>query len=461
MQFPEGFRWGVASSAYQIEGAAAEDGRGPSIWDAFCQRDGAVFSGHSGDVACDHYHRYASDIELMQALGVNAYRFSIAWSRVLPDGVGEINRPGLAFYDRLVDTLLAANIAPFVTLYHWDLPLALDERGGWLNRDSAAWFAEYAHAVVERLSDRVQYWMTFNEVQVFLNHGYRDGIHAPGEQRPMREVLTAGHNVLRAHGQATRVIRAHSKTHDPQVGFAPVGVAYMPASDAPGDVEAARLATAGVTADDVFNNAWWLDPLFHGHYPEVGVETYGADCPQAAGGDFAEMQAPPDFLGLNIYFGQPVRAGDNGRAEEVPFPPGHPTSPMDEFTLSPSSLYWGPKLIGERYGVPIYITENGTSSRDRVFLDGHVHDVQRIDYLTRYLTELRRAVADGVDVRGYFHWSIMDNFEWALGYKERFGLHYVDFTTLERTPKDSARWYRDVIATNGARLDQPPFKITV
>lgn len=388
----------------------------------------------------------------MRDLGLQAYRFSIAWPRVFPQGTGVVNAPGLDFYSRLVDRLLAANVTPFVTLHHWDLPQALYGRGGWLERESAAWFGDFAAAVSERLSDRVRHWITINEIQVILQHGYLDCIHAPGDRLSRREVLLAGHNVLRAHGAAVQAIRAGAKLA-PSVGFAPVGVTGIPQTDDDADRDAARQYTFTTSADNVFHNTWWLDPIFRGHYPDDGLAAFGSDIPTPEPGDMELIHQPLDFLGLNIYCGQPVRAGADGRPEPVTPPPGSAYSPMG-FLVSPTALYWGPRLFHERYGVPLYITENGIGLRDWPHRDGGVHDPARTDYLHRYISQLRQAITAGVDVHGYFHWSLLDNFEWGLGYRERFGLFYVDYATQRRIAKDSAAWYQRLIATNGRSLDE-------
>ena len=453
MGFPRDFVWGAATSAYQIEGAASQDGRGPSIWDAMCRRSGAVFHGHTGDVACDHYHRFPEDVALMRQFGLQAYRFSVSWSRVIPNGTGEVNEKGIAFYDRLVDELCNADITPFVTLFHWDYPQALYDRGGWLNRDSADWFGDYASVVVERLSDRVSNWMTINEIQVYLHCGHFEGSHAPGDKLPLDQVLLAGHNLLRAHGKAVQAVRANSKTPS-KVGFAPVGVSKIPATGSPSDVAAAVKASGAMSREHLYSNAWWLDPILLGKYPEEGLRLYQEDVPEIHDGDMQTMHQPLDFLGLNIYFGNVVRAGESVDPEEIESVPSTPLTATN-MPVTPEALYWGPKLLWERYELPIFITENGMSSRDWVALDGAVYDPQRIDFLHRYLLNLRKAVDDGVDVRGYFLWSLLDNFEWAAGYRERFGFIYVDYETQQRIPKDSAYWYQNVIESNGASLEVP------
>jgi beta-glucosidase len=450
MRFPDHFQWGAAAAAYQIEGAADIDGRGRSVWDAFCQRDGTIWGGHTGDMACDHYHRYVDDIALMKRIGLKAYRLSISWPRVLPSGAGPVNAMGLDYYDRLIDELIAAGITPFVTLFHWDLPLALQDRGGWMNRASADWFAEYASLMAQRLSDRVEYWITINEPQVFLAHGHLIGTHAPGLKLDRGEVLKAGHHVLLAHGKAVQAIRA-AATGPCSIGFAPVGVVCMPATTREPDIEAARKAMFSVNDDSLSNNTWWMDPPLRGEYPEDGLRRYGRDAPPIEPGDMEVIHQPLDFFGHNTYTGQHVRASDAG-PEGVPPAVGHKVTTF-RWAVTPEILYWGPRFFHERYGLPIYITENGMANTDWVALDGKVHDPQRIDFVHRHLLELGRAITDGVDVRGFFYWSILDNFEWAEGYRERFGLIHVDYATQQRTLKDSALWYADVIATHGQSLN--------
>jgi len=451
LSFPADFVWGAAAAAYQVEGAARDDGKGPSVWDRMCGRAGAIWSGHTGDVACDHYHRYREDVALMKAIGLKAYRLSISWPRVLPDGVGKANPAGLDFYDRLIDELLSAGVTPFVTLFHWDYPAALYDRGGWVVRESADWFAEYARLMAQRLSDRVECWVTLNEPQVFLGQGHLDGSHAPGDRLPLKQVLQAGHHVLLAHGKGTQAIRAASRK-PVRVGFAPVGVVKIPATARREDVDAARQAMFSVSQPGVGNNTWWMDPPYRGEYPQDGLALFGHDAPRVEAGDMETIRQPLDFFGTNIYAGLIVRAGPSG-PEHVPFQAGHGTTAF-RWHVTPEALYWGPKFLHERYGLPVYITENGMSGTDWVSLDGSVHDPQRIDFLQRYLLEVARAIDDGVDIRGYFHWSILDNFEWAEGYRERFGLVHVDYLTQTRTPKDSAWWYREVIASNGRKLHE-------
>lgn len=453
MPFPKNFLWGVAASAYQIEGAHDADGKGPSIWDEHCRVPGAIQNGDTGDVACDHYHRSGQDVALMGDLGVGAYRLSISWPRVMPEGTGRVNGAGLAFYDRLVDDLLARNIAPWVTLFHWDYPASLQTRGGWQNPKSPEWFAEYARVVVDRLSDRVTHWMTINEPQVYLGAGHLVGVHPPLLKLERPALLRAIHHALLAHGRAAQVIREHAKAL-PSIGWAPVCVTHYPATDDPGDIEAARARTFSVpdVSEWTFSNTWYSDPAILGRYPDDGLARFGRDMPRFTEAEMRTIHQPLDFYGVNIYFGNPVRAGGGGAPEEVPFPPGHPRTMM-QWPVTPEALYWGPRFTSERYGLPVYITENGMAAHDWRFPDGAVHDPNRIDFLRGYLMNLRRAIDDGSDIRGYFQWSFMDNFEWTEGYRKRFGLVHVDYPTQTRTPKDSYHWYRKVIESNGGILD--------
>lgn len=448
--FPESFAWGAATAAYQIEGAAREDGRGASIWDAFSRRSNAVFEGHTGDVACDHYHRYREDIGWMRELGLSVYRFSVSWSRVLPEGRGQVNEAGLAFYERLVDGLLEVGITPFCTLFHWDLPQALQQRGGFLNRDVADWFAAYASLLGQRLGDRVKLWVTQNEPQCYIGLGLVSGIHAPGLRLDVGDSLVAAHNSLRAHGKALQALR--SSVANARIGYVLAAYVARPASDSDEDREAARAATFAVRDRSLTDNAWWTDPVLFGRYPEDGLRLFGSDMPSFPSSDWGEVTQRPDFIGLNIYRAETVRAGADGRPEALPVPPGYPRSGVDWQPMTPDALYYGPLFFAQRYALPLWITENGLATRDQVFLDGKVHDPQRIDYMHRNLLELRRAMRDGASVEGYIAWSLLDNFEWADGYKQRFGMIYVDYQSLRRVPKDSFYWYKRVIASRGASL---------
>ena len=451
MAFPASFVWGAAAASYQIEGGAYDDGKGLSVWDTMSRWPGKVWEANTGDVACDHYHRYAEDVGLMAEIGLQAYRFSISWPRVLPEGTGPVNEAGLAFYDRLVDALLEAGIEPWATLFHWDYPYALYCRGGWLNRDSADWFGEYAALITDRLSDRVSHWMTQNEPQVYLGLGHQTGEHAPGLVLPFADVLLATHHSLMAHGKAVQAIRAGAKTK-PVVGFvSALGDVKIPATETPADIEAARQYQYAITTKSVFQEAWFSDPILRGVYPEDGLALFGADMPAIHDGDMALISEPIDFYALNIYQGRNVAATADGGYQVVPDVDGRPLTMMN-WRVAPRALYWGPRFLHDRYGVPTAITENGMANTDWVHLDGQVHDPQRIDFMKRYIREFGRAIDDGVNGLGYFVWSILDNFEWAFGYSKRFGIVYVDFGTGERILKDSAHWYKSVIASNGAVL---------
>ena len=456
--FPVNFIWGAAAAAYQIEGAADVDGKGKSVWDMFCEKPGAIFEGHSGRVAIDHYHRFAEDVSLMKLLGIHAYRLSLSWPRLMPEGRGSVNEKGLEFYDRLIDGLLEAGVAPWITLFHWDYPLELFRRGGWLNPDSPSWFAEYATVVAERFSDRVSHFFTQNEPQVYIGFGHLEGQHAPGLKLTLGQMLQAGHHSLMAHGMAVQALRASAK-QPLQIGYAPVGMPKLPLTDGAEDLELARRATFTITESNSWNNSWWMDPVYLGNYPEQGLEFYGKDAPRFSDAEMAIIRQPLDFFAVNIYQGSQVRPSAENRFgfETVPGAAGRPSTAFN-WPVTPDCLYYGPKFFFERYSLPIVITENGLSSRDWVALDGRVHDGARIDFTRRYLLAYERAVAEGIPALGYFHWSILDNFEWAAGYRERFGLVHVDYQTLERTPKDSFYWYQQVVASNGAvlRADEVP-----
>jgi len=453
MIFPKHFIFGAAAASYQVEGAATADGKGPSVWDMMCRWPDKVWEGNTGDVACDHYHRYKEDVGIMRRMGLQAYRLSVSWPRVMPDGTGRINDAGLDFYDRLIDELLAAGIQPWVTLFHWDFPQALFLRGGWLNPKSPDWFADYTRVLCDRLSDRVSHWITLNEPQCYIGLGHISGDHAPGLKLPMKEALLALHHTLLAHGRSAQVLREHAKT-PPSIGLATVGSTRVPASDKPRDIEAARREMFAVREKThLWVNSWFTDPLILGGYPEDGLKLFGKDAPRIVPSEMAVMRQPLDFFGVNTYSGQMVRAGRHG-AETVKSPDGPPLTTMG-WTVRPDCLYWGPRFFYERYKLPIVMTENGMANCDWVHLDGKVHDPQRIDYVSRHLAALGRAIRDGVKVNGYFYWSILDNFEWGHGYKQRFGLVHVDYASGKRTLKDSALWYRKVIATRGAIVGKP------
>jgi beta-glucosidase len=447
IRFPEGFAWGTATAAYQIEGAVGEDGRGPSIRDAFCRRPGAIRHGHTGDVACDHYHRYAEDAALAGALGARFYRFSLAWPRLIPDGREAINPAGLAFYERLLDELERHGVEPWVTLYHWDLPLALQRAGGWPVRETALRFADYAAAVQERLRDRVRYWTTLNEPFNSAFTAYASGEHAPGVRDPGAAVA-AGHHLLLAHGLATARIREQ----DPraQVGISLILTPFAPLCDTPEDHEAARRL-------DGRQNRFFLEPLLRGRYSDdVLDELRRFGLPERiADGDLATISAPIDFLGVNYYRRSCVRRGSGGAARFVGcdgaeiVDTGLPRTTMG-WPIDPDGLHELLTRLDSDFDLPpVYITENGAAFPDRMSRDGRVDDGDRIDFLAAHLRAVHRAMREGVDVRGYFVWSLLDNFEWALGYEQRFGLIHVDYDTLERTPKASANWFREVVGRNG------------
>jgi len=450
MSFPKKFVWGAAAASYQVEGAAREDGKGLSVWDMMSRWPGKIAENNTGDVACDHYHRYKQDARLMGQMGLDAYRLSVSWPRVLPQGTGKVNAKGLDFYDRLVDALLDNHVTPWVTLFHWDFPYALFCRGGWLNRDVADWFADYTAVVVDKLSDRVAHWMTLNEPQCYIAEGHEIGEHAPGLKLDFPEVLLAAHNTLRAHGKAVQAIRARARKK-PVIGVAVVGTTSFPATQSTADINAARHAMFKTKTRDAWSNTWFADPIVFGHYPADALKVYGSAVPEFPDNDMKTIRQKIDFYGVNIYHGRPVKAAKDGGWQTLPPKPGHAWTSMG-WPITPEALYWGPKFLYERYKLPIVMTENGMANMDWVHADGQVHDPQRIDYLRRYLLELRRASEDGVPIHGYFQWSILDNFEWGHGYRQRFGLIYVDFATGRRIPKDSARWYSEVIAANGENL---------
>ncbi|GAA2712787.1 GH1 family beta-glucosidase [Micromonospora olivasterospora] len=449
LRFPDGFVWGAATAAYQIEGAARDDGRGPSIWDTFSRTPGRVFAGHTGDVACDHYHRYADDVALMAELGLRAYRFSIAWPRIQPDGTGPVNPRGLDFYDRLTDALLARGIDPVVTLYHWDLPQALGDRGGWTARETAEHFATYATAVYARLGDRVRTWTTLNEPWCSAYLGYGSGVHAPGESGA-GAAFTAVHHLLLAHGLAARALRA--------AGAEVVGITLNPADVRPADQDSAADAAA-VRLVDGLQNRVFLDPLTGAGYPDDVLEHVSrlVEPTFVRDGDEKTIAAPIDLLGINYYTptyvaGRPDGSGDAafpGTERAVEFlPPAGPLTDMG-WMVEPAGLTRLLVRIATDYpGLPMLITENGAAFPDAPGAEG-VDDADRIAYLDGHLRAAHEAIARGVDLRGYLVWSLLDNFEWAEGYRKRFGIVHVDYLTQRRTPKSSARWYQEVISRNG------------
>ncbi len=441
LYFPSNFVWGAATSSYQIEGAWDKDGKGVSIWDTFCRQPGKIADGSTGDVAADHYHRWEEDVGIMAEMGLNAYRFSISWPRILPAGKGQINPPGLDFYERLVDGLLANGIEPYPTLYHWDLPQALQDRGGWANRDTARYFADYAHIVAERLADRVTYWTTHNEPFVTAMAGHMSGEHAPGVQDPATGLLVA-HHVLLSHGYAVEALR-ETAGRPLQVGITLDFNPVHPASDSDEDLRAVQRL-------DAVRNRLFAEPVFLGRYPEEMAELFGPLFPQVEPGDLERISAPVDFLGVNYYTRAVVRHDPGSPYLQVGWiqPEGNEYTEMG-WEVYPPGLHELLVRLWTDYQPPaIFITENGIAVPDEPNAKGRVRDERRTRYLRDHLAQAHRAIADGVPLRGYFAWSLMDNFEWAHGYKMRFGLVYVDYETLERTIKDSGRWYTDVIREN-------------
>jgi len=433
--FPPRFAWGAATAAYQTEGAADEDGRGESIWDRFTSLPGRVANGDTGRVACDAYHRYPEDVRLMRELGLNAYRFSIAWPRIIPDGRGRVNAAGLDYYDRLVDELLANGVEPFPTLYHWDLPQALEDEGGWPVRDTVEAFAEYVEVVVARLGDRVSRWITQNEPWVIAWLGYGRGEHAPG-RRSDRDAFAAVHHVLLSHGRALEVIRRDCP--DAQVGITIDVIPIHPLTAAEEDLVA-------TCEEDGFRNRWILDPVLRGSYPEDMLRRFARLLPTIEDGDLDAISAPIDFLGVNYYRRHVVKAGPNGSGPVVVEVEGGEHTVVG-WEVYPDGLYELLVRLHEDYDPPpLYVTENGAAFGD-TRRNGTVDDPERTSYLERHLAAVERAIAAGVPVDGYFVWSLLDNFEWARGYAARFGLVYVDYGTLERVPKQSYHWYRDFIA---------------
>jgi beta-glucosidase len=443
--FPPGFLWGAATSAYQIEGAPLEDGAGPSIWHHFAHTPGKIARGETGDIACDHYHRMAADVALMRQLGLLSYRFSISWSRVLPEGRGAINRKGIDFYARLVDALRAHDIEPNVTLYHWDLPAALEVQGGWLNADVASWFSDYAHLMFRTLGDRVSLWTTLNEPWVVVAAGYVAGVHAPG-RRDWRVAPRAAHNLLRAHGAAVQAFRTESSG---QIGIVVNLEPKYPASDSALDLAATARADASM-------NRYYLDPIMLGAYPDESSEIFGSYWPDFPAADLELIRQPIDFLGINYY----KRGVTRDDPQALPVRASEVAQPQNQHTMlgwevfAPAltrALLW----VRERYGnIPLYITENGAAYPDApAGSDPRIDDPLRIDYLRQHLGAAREALHQGVNLRGYYVWSLFDNFEWAAGYAPRFGIVHVDYQTLARTPRESARFYSGLIESNGALLD--------
>lgn len=450
MPFKKNFLWGAATSSYQIEGAAYEDGKSLNIWDVFCRQDGKITGYQNGDTACDHYHRIKEDVKLMKEMGLNSYRFSVSWSRILPDGTGAVNQKGIDFYNALIDELIKNGIEPLLTIYHWDLPYCLSQQGGWLNKKSSDWFYEFAKVVAVNFSDRVKYFFTLNEPECFIGHGYSVGQHAPGYKLSDREVLNAMHNALLAHGKGVSALRKYA--HQPvKIGIAACGSGNFPLQETKEDIEATNKSYDDIDKTYFFKFTPWLDPIIFGRYPEKLVAKYKEVMPLYSEDEMKIISQPIDFIALNIYRGDRIKSSEKNEYTVDKFEDGYPMTALN-WEITPLSMYWVTKYIYNKYKMPIMISENGLSSRDIVSIDNKVHDPQRSDFMARYLKELKRSADEGTDIFGYMHWSLMDNFEWSFGYNERFGLIYVDYATQKRTIKDSAYYYRQIIESNGEIL---------
>lgn len=451
MNFSNNFLWGAGSAAHQIEGAYQADGKGMGIWDTMTLEPGHIAHGENGQNACDHYYHYKEDVALMKEIGLKSYRFSISWPRVLPDGTGKVNENGVQFYLNLVDELTAAGIEPIVTLYHWNLPTALYEKGGWKNPESVIWFKEYVSVVANALKDKVKYWLTFNEPQVFVGVGMLIGAHAPFEHLTREELLLVTRHILLAHGNAVRILRDICPA-PVFIGYSPSADIVIPENESPEAIQKARDMTYDVNALGFpFSNTWWSDPMFLGHFPENTPPELRSALPTFTEEEWHTIAEPLDFYGFNVYQGGGNPMPPDPFAHDRYSYPGSPRTSM-EWNVTPDVLYWGARFFYERYQKPILITENGMSAFDHIFLDEKVHDPSRIDFIHRYLLGVKRALAEEIPVIGYQYWSIMDNYEWANGYDKRFGLIYIDYRNQKRILKDSALWYQKVIASNGAIL---------
>ena len=436
MAFPKDFLWGAASASAQVEGAYNEDGKGATVWDALT--DGRIKNGDDNKIACDHYHRYKEDVALMKKIGLQSYRFSVSWARIFPDDSGKINEKGLQFYVNLVNELVSANIEPICTLFHWDLPMWLHEKGGWKNAEIIPYFVEYARTMVEALSDKVKYWVTFNEPQCFVWWGYIYGMHAPFVTSTEEETADVTRNIMLSHGNAVKMMRSVSK-QPLKIGFAPTCDIFTPKDNTPESIEEAKKATFSETL--ACRITWWSDPIVLGKRPK-GMEFLSDE-------DLKTIAQPLDFYGFNSYTSMDYNSMPNTASER-----GYAGIPRTAtgWVIAPECLYWSARYISERYKLPLMITENGMANTDFIMQDGKVHDPQRIDFIRKYLLALKQAIDEGIEVIGYNYWSIMDNFEWVEGYFYRFGLIYVDYRTGERTLKDSADFYAEVIKTNGENL---------
>ena len=436
----DNFLWGTATAAYQIEGAAYEDGKGLSVWDMFCKQPNKIFQDHSGDIACDHYHKFEQDLKLIKDLGVNSYRFSLSWPRILPEGTGKINQKGLDFYKKIIDMLSKFDITPFLTLYHWDMPYELHKKGGFLNSDFSDWFLQYSDIISKTFQDSVKNYITFNEPQCVIGLGYGNGLFAPGYKIPKPELFSAVHNLLMSHGKAVQAVRSNVK--DAKIGIVTCGNAYYPAVRSSQNIAAAQ---------KMFENEFdessivvYTDPIHLGQYPSLCYQKYPQIFDNISQSDMKIISSPVDFLGINNYEGMPVIADETGNPKHFKRHDGYPITHTD-WAVEEECIYWLSRFCYERYKKPIFITENGMAGNDWIHLDGQVHDPARIDYLKRHIGKVKEAIDDGIDIRGYFVWSLMDNFEWSSGYSKRFGLIHIDYETQKRTPKDSYYWYRDFL----------------
>ena len=443
--FPKGFVFGAATAALQVEGDRA--GRGDCIWDDYCSKPGNILDGTNVDVACDHVHRYKEDVAMMKKMGLDAYRFSISWPRIFPDDSGVPNQAGVEFYGNLIDELLKNGIEPYITLFHWELPTYIQRVGGWSNPTIAEKFGEFARFVGQTYGDRVKKFITFNEPQSFLGYGYRRGSHPPSLKLSDKEYLYAIHNFLRAHGMAVRALRA--TVENAEIGITMSTNANYPASNSPEDIEAARMSNLDIVNDDSFimNIVHWCDPIYFGKYPDKAYEMFGDDMPYMSEEDSKLISEPLDFHGQNCYCSSMIKSDGKGGYMVAKRPLGSAKNSLN-WPVTPEAIGSVCKILYERYGKPIYITENGICCNDWICEDGEVHDSYRVDFYHKYLKNLNEAIKDGADVRGYFAWSLMDNFEWTKGYTARFGIVYVDYDTQERIPKDSAKFYSEIIRLN-------------
>jgi beta-glucosidase len=442
--FPKDFVWGAATSSYQVEGAAYKDGKGLSVWDNFCKLPGKIWNDHNGDIAADHYHRYIEDVKIMKDLGLKGYRFSVAWPRIFPNGRGSINQKGLDFYDRLIDELLAAGIQPWMTLYHWDMPQALeDDFGGWESQETCKHFANYAALLSKHYSDRVKHYMTINEMWVVADCCYGYGFNPPNKKLPKKQVNQVRHNVILAHGMAVQALR-NNAADTVEVGWAHNAAALVPAIETEEHIAATKLALRREEGP-------YSVPILEGKYSDEYLQQEGENAPEFTDEEMKTINSPLDFVGLNIYYPRYIMADENDpkKYKSLPLPKTYPHMQADWITVGPQITYWQPRLFHELWSPKaIYITENGCACADKLDNDGEVYDTDRVMYMRNHLINAHRAVNEDIPLKGYFAWSLLDNFEWKEGYEWRFGITYVNYQTLERTPKLSSKFYREVIKNN-------------